>query len=450
MPPHRFLLWGIGRENQAYLQYLEQTAWDGEVLLFDEGERTPEQVEFLSRLRFAVSAVSDVDDALKTVDLLMRSPGVSPYKASIQRFLKAGGQTTTPTAVALRLLKSRGIRVVGVTGTNGKSSTCTMLGCVFAAAAQTCIVAGNIGKPLISLLDDGTDLSDLLIVLELSSYQIFDLDIAPDYLIFLNLFVDHVEWHKTDVNYKADKLSILTKPGILQSFVHPDVFNLCSKEAGNISTFAIPSDTEKNEQRLNHGTSQIDLNGSIAGANHHMLQNASAVAAMAGTLGISGDVIEKGLRAFAGLDHRLQVIGQIEGTTFVDDSISTTPESVLAALDSFPGKRVHLFLGGYDRGLDYASLLTAMSNYKIATLILMGDVGKRLRAEIENLHPAPTALNIKTVKDLCQSLDGVHFAQDDVVLLSPGASSFDSYRDYIHRGQAFAEEVARATSKRGA
>ncbi len=441
MAQSRILLWGLGRENRAYLQYLERTGWDGEVLLYDESSPSSDNGEPLPQFSFNILPVEDVGRALATVELLVRSPGVSPYKPEIQAFLKGRGRVTTSTSLALSALKLQGVRVVGVTGTNGKSSTSTMLGCIFEASDEKYLVAGNIGKPLINYVSNGEDLRDTLIIVELSSYQIFDLDVAPSYVIFLNLFVDHVEWHKTVQNYKKDKLSILYRPGIVSAIVHPDIYANHASSLDYISAFPIPTDSERKNQCLELDGTMIDLTGTQAAASGHMFTNAAAAATMAKILGLSTNTIEKGLRQFQGLAHRLQVIETADGVSFVDDSISTTPESVIAALKSFQDRRIHLILGGYDRGLDYTSMLDALSDFDIGSLILIGDVGTRLSKLLKGEYSSVAPTTIHRSTDLVGSLDDLDLQSGDVVLLSPGAASFDSYRDYIHRGEAFADEV---------
>jgi len=316
-----------------------------------------------------------------------------------------------------------------------------MLGCIFEAADQSYLVAGNIGDPLINHVNSVRSRETVVVVLELSSYQIFDLEIPPSHMIFLNLFVDHVEWHGSAENYKRDKLSILHRPGIVSAIVHPDIYVNLDAGLGHVSCFNVPKASNYNSYSFEIDNKLIDLAGTVAAASEHMFQNASAAAAMASTMGLPIDAIEKGLRSFKGLAHRLQVIEHAGGITFVDDSISTTPESVLAALNSFRSHRIHLVLGGYDRGIDYSSLLAALPDYDLGTLILMGDVGRRLSETLEANKSLAGRMVTKWTKSLLGALDDLELAEGDLVLLSPGAASFDSYRDYIDRGEAFALEV---------
>lgn len=441
------VVWGLGRETRAYLDYLTRIRWDGRILLFDDTETPIVYGSATDELPFCLETVTDVSAALNRVDLLVRSPGVSPYRPEIQHFVHGGGKVTTPTAIAVEALRGQGLTIVGVTGTNGKSSTCTILKAIFEAADQPCILAGNIGVPLVDYVASESDLENHIFVLELSSYQIFDLSVSPSYIIFLNLFVDHVEWHKTVENYRRDKLSILAIPNVEHAIVHPDVLSQLPSVESHVSSYSVPSKADHEAQCLQIGSMDINVAGCEAAASEHMFQNASAAATMAAHMGLPKDVIEKGLKLFKGLDHRLKAIENAGGVTFVDDSISTTPEAVLAALKSFKDRRIHLILGGYDRGLDYASLLGALPNYDLVSLILIGDVGARLgkTPQIKSLSSA--SVSIVNTKNLSGALDDLELVKGDLVLLSPGASSFDSYRDYIHRGEAFASEVKRVTGK---
>lgn len=433
------VLWGLGRENHAHLRYLDRMGWTGRLWLYDEGALSEGDQARLSELSLEVTLVETVGPALAQADMLIRSPGVSPYKPEIQDYLARGGRVTTSTALALQALQADGVQVVGVTGTNGKSSTSTMLGDILKAAGQPCLVAGNIGKPLINYVGRGAAPADSLIVLELSSYQIFDLITPPAFVLFLNLYVDHVKWHQTPENYQRDKLSLLAHPGIARAVVHPDVLARLGAGPTHITPFPLPSHADREAGQLVLEGAALTLDGTVVAASDHMFQNAAAAATMAQVLGITPEAIEAGLRHFTGLSHRLQTIARAKGVAFVDDSISTTPESVLAALNSFRTHRIHLILGGFDRGLDYDALTAALPGFDIASLILMGAVGQRLGA---SLHMSDET-TIRQTADLTDALEGLDLTDGDIVLMSPGAASFDSYRDYIHRGQAFAAEVTK-------
>lgn len=435
------LVWGLGRENVAFLEFLTRIGWAGQLYLYDDSKSAGIETDPRSKFTPIQIVGHEIDKVLGEIDLLVRAPGVSPYKPIIQQYINNGGKTTTSTGIALEILNTAGPTTIGVTGSNGKSSTVTMLASILENAGHRVALVGNIGVPLINLVAIDEELPEYVVV-ELSSYQIFDCPVSPHYLIFLNLFSDHVDWHLTENNYQNDKLSILSRPMLELAFVNSSIVDRLQlgkakyTEIRNVLAPANQSDSDA------MSVPKIALEGSYIAGSKHLLSNASAAAELAMHLGVSTSSIQQTLKEFKPLAHRQDPIAEFAGITFVDDSISTTPESVLAALDSFKERRVHLILGGLDRHLEYQPLLDALPTYNIASLLFIGPVGLRLREEYLDAQGLEITVEYsKHQTNLIGILDGVELISGDVVLLSPGAPSFDAYKNFEDRGHFFDIEV---------
>ncbi|HEX3615755.1 MAG TPA: Mur ligase family protein, partial [Solirubrobacteraceae bacterium] len=322
----RVALWGVGRETSAFRSQLEQRL-PGATITATIDDATPEP---------------DARAVLAEADVLVRSPGVSIYKPLIQAAI-AGGTTVT-TATGLWLAERGGRHVIGVTGTKGKSTTATVIAHLL---GQVMVVelAGNIGRPVIELLDLD---ADAWVVCELSSYQIADLTIGPEVAVLTNLSREHTDWHGGEQNYRADKLRLFTLP--------------CVRVAVRPPNDGWPVMFEPGE---------IPLRGA------HNARNVTAAIAAIEAAGLPLPQLPRALDGLAALPHRLQTVHtDAAGTEWIDDSISTTPESTIAALEAFAERPVVLIAGGSDRAQDYTRLAQTLAARGADTaLIMLPDTG---------------------------------------------------------------------------
>ena len=432
----RIGVWGAGREITSLAAQLAKCLPSARiaVAVFDE----PPLQDVGETLRTpAVQVVSsgEASAALAGCDVLVRSPGVSIYRPELIALRDAGLPVTT--ATALWLAERGGDGVIGVTGTKGKSTTAALAAHVARAAGRTVQLAGNIGVPALDLLDE--DVAEVTVV-ELSSYQLADLSTGPEVAVITNLFREHTDWHGSEDAYRADKLRILGLPGVRVAVVgereeriaraHPDI---------EVEVFGVPGGWEPADGGITlHGESKFARADLPLHGEHNALNLCAALTALE-ALGVELPAdLSHALADFRPLAHRLETVLGRDGVTWVDDSISTTPESALAALASFPGRDVVLIGGGQDRGQDYAGLGRALAE-RGATVIGVPSTGPRLIASAREAgaeqERAVEASDLAEAVELARGL-----AQGGgVVLLSPAAPSYDFFVNFEERGERFRE-----------
>jgi len=371
-------------------------------------------------------------EALAGCDVVVRSPGVSIHRPELIALRERSVPVTTVTS--LWLAEHGPGRVIAVTGTKGKSTTAALAHHLALAAGEPVRLAGNIGIPALDLLDED---SGQATILELSSYQIADLAVGPEVVIFTNLFPEHADWHGSAEAYRAEKLRILTLPG-LRAAVLParqGELALAPTPADRVLYGAAPGWDATEEGLWRDGELRIAARELPLPGLHNALNLCAALTGLEAG-GLALPALPGGLEDFRGLEHRLQVVAEEDGLTWVDDSISTTPESTLAALESFSGREIVLLAGGQDRGQDHAELARRLAEIG-AIVIGLPSTGARLLESARAAGvPEGRAIGASDLED------GVRIARElagegAVVLLSPAAPSYDNYRDFTERGERF-------------
>jgi UDP-N-acetylmuramoyl-L-alanine---L-glutamate ligase len=432
-------VWGAGREVISFAAQLAKRLPSARlaVAVFDEPP-TQDVGKTLGAPGVQVVGNGEALAALAGCDVLVRSPGVSIYRPELIA-LREGGLPVT-TATALWLAERGGEGVIGVTGTKGKSTTAALAAHVARAAGRTVQLAGNIGVPALDLLDE--EVAEVTVV-ELSSFHIADLALGPEVAVITNLFREHTDWHGSEDAYRADKLRILGLPGVRAAVVgvrekrlaraHPNI---------EVEVFGVSGGWEvadggvslRGEPKLVRA--DLPLHGE-----HNALNLCAALTALE-ALGVEPPSLPGALADFRPLAHRLETVLEREGVTWVDDSISTTPESALAALASFPGRDVVLIGGGQDRGQDYAGLGRAFEA-RGASVVGVPTTGARLVAAAREAGVPPEraveAVDLAQAVELARGL--AHGG--GAVLLSPAAPSYDFFSDFVERGERFRELVRR-------
>jgi UDP-N-acetylmuramoylalanine--D-glutamate ligase len=424
---------GHGREARAWIARRHADGPDGEssdlVVLDEQADDAAMTSEGTPVLRVDLDDVDAVRDALggRRVDAVLRSPGVSPYRAG-PRWLASTAPCTTPTG--RWLLDAAPDDLVAITGTKGKSTVASMTAHLLRAAGRKVVLAGNIGVAL-SSVDPDAPRDDL--VIELSSYQLADLELTRPAVAagVTTLFADHVPWHGSIERYHADKLRLLELAD--WRVVGPQVAGL-AVAAGHYD--AVVGDATP---AVRDALARAGLHGKHEG---HDAMLALALAAR--RTGTDGDELVETLAEFAPLPHRLRPVALVRGRTFVDDSISTVPESTLAALATWrPRGPVTLLLGGDDRGQDLTALIGAIDDAEVR-FALLPPLGARIAEALASNSRADIAARIRTVADLDEAVSWADAVTPvgGAVLLSPAAPSFGAFRDFIDRGETFARLVA--------
>jgi UDP-N-acetylmuramoylalanine--D-glutamate ligase len=416
-------IWGLGIEGAANLRKLTELGVDP--VLADDRPAGP------ALGGRPVLATHDGGlDALAACEVVVKTPGISRYRPEVAELEGRGIPVTG--GLGLWLAEADRSRVVCITGTKGKSSTTAIAGHLLRRWGYRCVVGGNIGQP-----PWGTGADAQYWVIETSSYQATDLACSPPVVAVTSLHPDHLDWHGDVDTYYSDKLSACTQPGADLTIANGDAGLLREQAAllGPRVAWVHAGDEP--------GATWMAPLG-LLGA--HNRRNALIASACLRALGVPEAADPGALReaaaGFAPLASRLQVIGEVGGVTFVDDSLSTNVLPTLAAMDSFPGRRVALIAGGHDRGIDYRPLAAGLAARDGPTLVLaVPDSGPRIQAAIEAAGPATVDVVACPGLDTAVERGFGWAAPDGVVLLSPAAPSFGRFRDYRDRGEAFARAM---------
>jgi UDP-N-acetylmuramoyl-L-alanine---L-glutamate ligase len=416
-------VWGLGVEGRANLRKL--TALGATVVLVDDRPAAGGPPV----LATGAGGLA----ALAGCEVVVKSPGISRYRPEIRQLEACG----VPVAggLGLWLAEADRDRVVCVTGTKGKSSTTAIAGHLLRRWGYRCVVGGNIGQPPWDPAQAGADQDYWLI--ETSSYQATDLAFSPPVVAVTSLHPDHLDWHRDVETYYRDKLSACSQPGADLTVANGDS-DLLRDRAGLLGP--------RVEWVRAGDEPGADWMAALGLFGVHNRRNALIAQSCLRALGVPEAGLEAALReaaaGFVPLASRLQVIGEVAGVTFVDDSLSTNVLPTLAALEAFPARRVALIAGGHDRGIDYQPLAAGLAAREAATLVLaVPDSGPRIQAAVE--AESPGKVEIAACADLGEAVGrGFRWAlPDGVVLLSPAAPSFGRFRDYRDRGESFARAM---------
>ncbi len=370
-------------------------------------------------------------DALLRCDVVLKSPGIPRRRADVLDLELHGVAVTS--ALNLWLQETDRARVVALTGTKGKSTTTALVTFFLHCLGEDALRLGNIGQPP---YDPALDTSKGWLVLEVSSFQCVDLEVAPSVVVVTSLGADHLDWHGSLEKYRDDKLSLTRADGAHRTLV-PDnaTFHQIQDQLGGELRY-VESDTT-------HLAAALGLIGA-----HNNANVALALAAVESLTGIAVDdarkAAEKESFRFEPLRSRLTLVARetVNGATlrYVDDGLATSVLPTVAALEAFVDDPLALIAGGFDRGVDYDELADALAaRHQPTTLITMGDAGQRLGAALAQ-RSALTQHRAENMLEAVQ-LARASLAHGGVVLLSPAAPSFDHYRNWEERSDDFTSVV---------
>jgi UDP-N-acetylmuramoylalanine--D-glutamate ligase len=375
-------------------------------------------------------------------DLIVPSPGVPADDPLLMKARSKGITIWSEIELAYRFLEGE---MIGITGSNGKTTTTTLLHHILKTAGKKAILAGNVGTPLIACVDQMS--AETVSVVELSSFQLELTDrFRPDIAVFLNLTPDHLDRHKTLEVYAAAKARIFRKQTELDAAVlnaddaptvelaprKPQLFWFSRKQPVKQGACAMGEDVVI----LHHGKEEFVMKiAEIPLPGAHNLENVLAAATAARLAGVDAPTIAEAVTSFAGVEHRLEFVAEISGVRYCNDSKATNVDATLKALDAFPG-RILIILGGKDKGSDYTVLQKPLRD-KALLALLIGAAADKIDKQIAGsvaIERAGTLDNAVTIAS--------HAAQPgDIVLLAPACASFDQFQNYEHRGRVFKELV---------
>jgi UDP-N-acetylmuramoylalanine--D-glutamate ligase len=378
------LVYGLARSGRSSAERLEERG--DEVVLVD---RTLGNEDDLS--------------LLDGVDVLVKSPGVPAEAALVRAARERGVEVWSEVELGYRLLPAS--QFVGVTGTNGKTTTVELLGAIFRAAGRDVAVAGNVGTPLTSVRGANW------VVCELSSFQLEDVhELACDVAVLLNLEPDHLDRHGSFDAYRAAKLRIFERA----------------------RAKIVPTGSGLDGIEFSSGD-ELPAEPLLRGA--HNRENAAAATAAARAAGIADEHIAAGLLTFPGVAHRLELVAERDGIRFVNDSKATNVAAARRALAAYADEPVHLIAGGSRKGEDFGPLVAAVGA-NVRSVHLIGEEGERLAAAFGDRAHLDGDLGTAVAHAATAAVAG------DVVLLSPACASYDQFVNFEDRGDTFRRLVA--------
>jgi UDP-N-acetylmuramoylalanine--D-glutamate ligase len=386
----------------------------------------------------------------RDTDLVVASPAVPRDSRYLKMARDAGVAVTSE--MNLFWERNRG-RTIGVTGSNGKSTTTAMIHALLTNGEKRVWLGGNIGKSLLPVVDQ-IQAGDW-VVLELSSFQLEDLAALgpnPHVAVVTNFSPNHLDRHGTVEAYRAAKQNILRWQTVDRFAVlnqsDPDVSGWPTKahkiwfgreDEGRQGMFAVGFDSYKRRALFRFGPREqvLPLGNWLNLPGVHNFQNALAASCAALVLGNGRAEIEAGLSKFAGLPHRLQLVAETAGRKFYNDSKATTPEATLLALDSFRAPVV-LLAGGYDKGLDLGELARGIVARHVKAVALLGQTGAGLKELLREADPQGTTVaKVHVTFEAAIQWAAAQSAEGEIVLLSPGCASYDWFPNYEARGDEF-------------
>lgn len=439
----RILVIGLGKTGTATARFLSRQGAD--VVVTDEKAPSElrEVLDQLQREGVNFRFHPCVPDILSDVEMVIPSPGVSPFNRMLLEAVQKNKPILSELELACRFLKRP---MIAITGTNGKTTTTTLIGEILAKSGLSVFVGGNIGTPLIGYV--GGLQQDDYVVVEVSSFQLQWIhDFRPDVAILLNVTRDHVDYHGTFGDYRRAKERIFeNQTGQNLAILNADEDNagaLSNRLAAKIAYFS-------SSRRLPQG---IFLDGGqmvyrpLAGETEtypmdmvkipgvHNIENVMAAVMAARWAGCRREAIIEAVGHFRGVSHRIEYAGEKDGVAFYDDSKATNVGAVLRALETF-SRPVVLLMGGRDKQGDF-EMLSAMVEKRVKTLILFGEARERIAALLGGVVKTNQAATLREAMPLAWR----SATAGDVVLLAPGCASFDEFKDYKERGDVFKQWI---------
>lgn len=407
----RILILGFGREGESSLAFIKKYLPEAQVGVADQ--------------KFKPGVTHSGDDYLQAIyqyDIVIKTPGIS-----LKDFDTKGVDITSQTDLFLSQFHSQ---TIGVSGTKGKSTTTSLIHHLLRESGHNAILTGNIGIPCFNIIEEIHE--DSIVVYELSAHQLEYVHNSPRVGVLLNVFQEHLDHFGTFGRYKQAKFNLLRYMSaddyaVVHDSLQPETLSL---GVNNVAFSRMAFDIDEK---------QLPILG------QHNLLNAKAALCACSAYGVDVQELRPHLYTFKPLEHRLELVTKrledgrlvdtFDGVTFVNDSISTIPQSAIAACETF-GKVDFLLLGGFDRDIDYTPLVEYMRKHFVPHLLFTGKAGERMMAMMKDRGVTSKLVVYKNMEEAFDYLKE-HSNPEDVCMLSPAASSYDQYKDFVERGRKF-------------
>lgn len=433
---------GAGRSGLATALFLVErgakvTVSELSTLAFD---KDPVLAELKSAgVKFETGAHSDV--AISGADLIVTSPGIKPDAEVMVRARKHNKEVVSDIEIAFREAQ---VPIIAITGTNGKSTTCALISHILSEAGYKAPACGNIGVPILAELAKKPD----FLVVEVSSYQItYSPTFAPRVSIWLNMTPDHLDWHGSMNGYIEAKRKLFANQETGQFAVLniDDPIVAETKTKASVFPFSVSSTIREDgaylvgdrlSYRFRGQVHQLCRFGELKIIGQHNVENVLAAISACALVGLKPSDIEKHVKSFTALEHRLEYVADIDGISYYNDSKATNTASAIKALEAFGDEKVVLIAGGRDKGTDLGEFVDSIKKH-VSNVILIGEAKDRFEEALKaggftNCHKADSM-------DAAVELGGR--LRQGAVLLSPACASFDMFKDYEDRGRVFKDIV---------
>lgn len=440
---------GLGVSNLPLLDYFHNL--NSKITIFDNKNKEELDSKIIEKIdEYKINYYGGENNLQNLVgfDIIFRSPSVMPYRKELKEEADRGAIITSEIEMVLKLTPSK---VIGVTGTEGKTTTTSIIYEIIKNAGYKCFLGGNIGKPIFTMVKDMRP--EDVVILELSSFQLTNMDISPDISVVTNIFPDHLNVHSSYEEYRNEKKNIFkhqNENGIVVLNYDNEFTREFSKEANGKVIFF--SSKEKIEDGFIYDNTDSTIKYCEDGVRRHLIkkediklrgihnyENICAALAATSSL-VDVDSAVKTIKDFIGVEHRLEFVRELNGVKWYNDSIGTSPASTMAGLNAFE-EDIVLLAGGSDKGLDYKEVGETIAK-KVRTLILTGPTATKIE-EATRKAPNGDKVEICYAENLQEAvkLANKKAKAGDIALLSPASASFDAFKNFAERGNKFKEFV---------
>lgn len=422
---------GFGLQGQSAYKYWASA--ENEITICDQNNNLTVPENSKTKLG------DDYLDDLEQFDLIVRSPSVHPdeiVKANSDEILK---KVTTPTNEFFQVCPSKNI--IGVTGTKGKGTTSALIAKMLQNDGKKVHIGGNIGTPPLEMLDK-IEVGDY-VVLELANFQLIDLKHSPPIAVCLMMAPEHLDWHKSKEEYYDSKKPLFqhqTTDDKAIYFAENDISKEIAAAGDGVKIpYYSPPGAFIDSEMLRIDDIEIASVANFKLLGKHNWQNICAATTAFWQISKNADAVKQTVESFSGMPYRLELIREIDGARYYNDSFGTTPETAIVAIEAFSEPKI-VILGGSDKGSDYTQLAETVAKNNIKRVILIGEMADDIATALKKSGFDDIESGGETMDEIVEKARRLA-APGDVVLLSPACASFDMFKNYKDRGDQFTQAV---------
>lgn len=440
---------GMGVSNLPLLDYFYDK--NAKVTVFDKNTPSDEIMEKINKYRYEVEIGEYNLSRLNGFDIIFRSPSVLPTREELVTAANKGAIITSEIEMVLKLAPCK---IIGVTGTEGKTTTTSIIYEILKSSGKNCFLGGNIGKPIFTEIKNMKP--EDIVVLELSSFQLMGMRVSPDISVVTNMYPDHLNIHSSYEEYQQAKKNIFLHQNengvVILNYDNEITRKFADEVKSNLVYFSslqklkngyVYDRKDETIKRYANGKSENILKKQeIKLRGIHNYENICA--ALAATASIVDEKSQiKAIKEFNGVEHRLEFVRELNGVKYYNDSIGTSPASTIAGLNAFD-ENIILLAGGSDKGLDYTEIGETIAK-KVRVLLLTGPTAEKIEnaTKLAMNKAGKETVEIIHCKDLQEavSMANEKAKSGEIVLMSPASASFDAFKNFIERGIKFKEFV---------